>query len=277
MKKTLKIVICSVLAAILPMSSMVFAASYKAVVPTFDVLVGGERFYSELPVIVIDGRTYLPLRALGDLLGVYVEWNDKTSQVEVSTTKEVLKKEPAVENGYDKFDDVPDFAKVTKNEIVMNEASSTDFGYVTSFAYTLSNENLATDTLAYIETVLSLGFVQYFYDNSQGYETMLLLNEETGRMINLVLQGNAMVVTIFEEKHTLDEWQILDAGESLPQKEYEATDAGFKVYVDGEEFISENPPIVVEGRTYLPLRAMGDLLGVNVQWNDKIGQVEVTK
>lgn len=277
MKKTLKVLICFILVTVLSISSLVFAASYKAVVPTFDVLVDGDRFYSEPPVIVIDGRTYLPLRALGDALGVYVEWNAEIGQVEVSTTKEAQKKEPASENGYDKFDDVPNFGKITNNELVASESSTTDFGYVTSYAYSLAEETLAAATLSYIEAISALGFIQYFYDNSQGYETMLLLNEETGRMINLVLQGTAMVVTIFEEKHTPDEWQILDAGQSLPQKEYEALDAGFKVYVDEEEFVSENPPIVVDGRTYLPLRAMGDLLGVNVEWNEKIGQVEVTK
>ena len=106
---------------------------------------------------------------------------------------------------------------------------------------------------------------------------MLLLNEETGRMINLVLQGSAMVVTIFEQKHTPSEWEALDQGNSLPQKEYEAVAAGFKVYVDGKVFESENVPLVVDGRTYLPLRAMGDCLNVSVEWNDKIGQVEVTK
>ncbi|HHX70426.1 MAG TPA: hypothetical protein GX708_20525 [Gallicola sp.] len=51
--------------------------------------------------------------------------------------------------------------------------------------------------------------------------------------------------------------------------------ATFKVMVRGEEFISENPPIVVEGRTYLPLRAMGNALGVPVEWNAELKQAEV--
>lgn len=277
MKKTLKVIICCVLAVVLTMSSLAFAAGYKAVVPTFNVLVNGERFYSEPPVIVIDGRTYLPLRAMGDALGVYVEWNDTLGQVEVSTEKEAGKKEPAVANGYDKFDDVPDFSKVTKTELIATESSETDFGYVTSYAYALTEETISTATLSYIDAISSNGFIQYFYDNSQGYESMLLLNEKTGRMINLVLQGAAMVVTIFEQKHTAAEWEALDQGLPLPQKEYDAVAAGFKVFVDGKEFESENIPLVVDGRTYLPLRAMGECLNVKVEWNDKIGQVEVTK
>jgi len=277
MNKTLKMVFSSILVAILLMGPLTFSASYKAVVPTFDVLVNGDRFYSDPPVIVIDGRTYLPLRALGDCLGVYVEWNSDKGQVEVDTVKEIPKKEPALENGYIRFDDVPDFGKVTKTESIHSESSATDFGYVTSFAYSLTSKNLSASVSSYLESVFSLGFAECFYDNSYEYETLLLLNEKTGRLITLSLDGTLMVVTVFEQLRTIDEWTALDKGQSLPPKEYEALEAGFKVYVDGKEFISENPALVVDGRTYLPLRALGDCLGVNVEWNSKAGQVEVTK
>lgn len=33
---------------------------------------------------------------------------------------------------------------------------------------------------------------------------------------------------------------------------------GFKVLVNGEEFVSDPPALAVDGRTYLPLRAMGE-------------------
>lgn len=56
---------------------------------------------------------------------------------------------------------------------------------------------------------------------------------------------------------------------------YVADVAGFKVLVNGKEFVSDPPALVVEGRTYLPLRAMGDALGVPVNWNDELGQAEV--
>lgn len=56
---------------------------------------------------------------------------------------------------------------------------------------------------------------------------------------------------------------------------YTAQPASFKVLVNGEEFNSDPPALVVEGRTYLPLRAIGDALGVSVVWNDELGQAEV--
>lgn len=56
---------------------------------------------------------------------------------------------------------------------------------------------------------------------------------------------------------------------------YTAEPAAFKVLVNGKEFVSDPPALVVEGRTYLPLRAMGDALGVPVNWNEALRQAEV--
>lgn len=56
---------------------------------------------------------------------------------------------------------------------------------------------------------------------------------------------------------------------------YIANPVDFKVLVNGEEFVSDPPALEVEGRTYLPLRAMGDALGVPVNWNEELRQAEV--
>ena len=56
---------------------------------------------------------------------------------------------------------------------------------------------------------------------------------------------------------------------------YVAQPATFKVMINGKEFVSDPPALVVEGRTYLPLRAMGDALGVPVEWNTELNQAEV--
>lgn len=56
---------------------------------------------------------------------------------------------------------------------------------------------------------------------------------------------------------------------------YVAKPLDYKVMVNGKEFTSDPPPLEVDGRTYLPLRAMGDALGVPVNWNDEWRQAEV--
>ena len=142
-------------------------ASWTAQKATFKVLVRGKEYTSETPPIVIDGRTFLPLRAMGDVLGVPVDWNTKLNQAEVG----------------------------------MSTAKT-------------------SDTAA--QTVLS----------------------DSEKVI----------------------WK---------KGSWKASKATFKVFVRGNEFVSENPPIVVEGRTFLPLRVLGEALGIKIDWNEKLKQAEV--
>ena len=55
---------------------------FTAMKATFDVVVNGETFESQNPTVVIEGRTYLPLKETGDALGVDVKWNEKERKVE---------------------------------------------------------------------------------------------------------------------------------------------------------------------------------------------------
>ena len=58
---------------------------------------------------------------------------------------------------------------------------------------------------------------------------------------------------------------------------FTAQRATFDIYVADEKFQSENPALVVEGRTYLPLRATGEALGIEVIWNGDLRRVEINK
>ena len=266
MKKFSKVLLALILVLSTFMSTTAFAAKYQAVEPKFEVLVDGERFYSLQPIVVIDGRTYLPLRALGECLGIYVEWNADLGQVEVSSTKDPI---PVTytETPYAKFKDVPDFGKVTGNLAFVEQADATVLGHVTSYGYQIDAAELKSATSKYLSLLAENKFELWFYDDSQGYEVALLLNKNTGRMLNILVQENTVVITIVEKPRSEEDWKALDAGQTLSQKKFDAVAAGFKVMVDGKEFISENPAMVINDRTYLPLRAMGDVLGVFVDWD----------
>ena len=64
-------------------STIALAASYVAEPASFKVLVNGKEFTSDPPALVVNGSTYLPLRAVGDALGVPVVWNAELKQAEV--------------------------------------------------------------------------------------------------------------------------------------------------------------------------------------------------
>jgi hypothetical protein len=57
--------------------------------------------------------------------------------------------------------------------------------------------------------------------------------------------------------------------------QWTALKATFKVFVKGEEFQSQDPTVAINGKTYLPLKAIGDVLGVDVIWNEELRRVEV--
>ena len=78
--------IIGIIIGVIIASSFAIAASYVAEPASFKVLVNGKEFTSEPPVMVINGSTYLPLRAMGDALGVPVNWNSELRQAEVGNT-----------------------------------------------------------------------------------------------------------------------------------------------------------------------------------------------
>lgn len=59
-------------------------------------------------------------------------------------------------------------------------------------------------------------------------------------------------------------------------KQYILTEPTYPVYVNDTVYKSEEYPILnYEGHTYLPMRAMGDVLGVPAIWNEERHQVEM--
>lgn len=56
---------------------------YTALKSTFPIIINGETWESEKPAVVIDGSTYLPLKAIGEVLNVKVNWNSELSRVEI--------------------------------------------------------------------------------------------------------------------------------------------------------------------------------------------------
>jgi len=57
--------------------------------------------------------------------------------------------------------------------------------------------------------------------------------------------------------------------------QFTATKATFPVLVNGKTFTTDKPIVVINGSTYMPLKAIGDVLGVKVSWNNDLGRVEV--
>ncbi|SDJ92756.1 hypothetical protein [Paenibacillus naphthalenovorans] len=59
-------------------------------------------------------------------------------------------------------------------------------------------------------------------------------------------------------------------------KQYILTQVNYPIIVNGVEYKDPDRPILnYEGSTYIPLAKIGDLTGVNYQWNDTLKRVEI--
>ncbi|OXM85032.1 copper amine oxidase N-terminal domain-containing protein [Paenibacillus rigui] len=57
----------------------------------------------------------------------------------------------------------------------------------------------------------------------------------------------------------------------------ECTIGSTTAYVDGEAGEIEASPVLILGRTYVPLRFVGEAIGLQIQWNEATGTIEVSK
>ena len=86
MKKA--IIVLSVLIAALLVCAVVFADNVKyitAEIVDFPVKLNGEVIDKDFKTVTVDDKAYIPVRALGDLAGFGVNWNDSENSIEIST------------------------------------------------------------------------------------------------------------------------------------------------------------------------------------------------
>ena len=63
-----------------------------------------------------------------------------------------------------------------------------------------------------------------------------------------------------------------------PVNEYLLAKADYPIFVDDKLYESDGLPMLkYQGYTYAPLRAVSELLGVKILWNEELNQVEITR
>jgi len=60
----------------------------------YPVYIDGIEFKSDLPLLVYDGNTYVPLRAVLEAAGLTVAWNTETNIANIYTEKETINHKP---------------------------------------------------------------------------------------------------------------------------------------------------------------------------------------
>jgi len=58
--------------------------SYYKGLKMVNILVGGMLIHSDVPAVIVNGRTMVPLRVIGEALGVDMTWNQSTYTVNLT-------------------------------------------------------------------------------------------------------------------------------------------------------------------------------------------------
>lgn len=151
-----KQLIVGILIGVFVTSAVVFADEIRTFVATeaqFPVLVDGAPVQLDMPVVVIEGRTYLPLRAMGDVLNIFVDWDATNSQVIIDNGK-------LDENGADKMQGkyIPGEDIINNQEYVQVQDGTyfVTIGYI-SHIVSEKGYSVLWDEEAYLLTILKDG------------------------------------------------------------------------------------------------------------------------
>jgi len=119
------------------------ASQYIVEDAKFPILVNGKEFKTDKHIVTIDGSTYMPLRAIGEALGVKVNWNEDKNRVEIGeTTGRVSVKVVRVVDG-DTFE-IEGGQKVRLVGVDTPESVHPDAAKNTEFGKTASNYTKST-------------------------------------------------------------------------------------------------------------------------------------
>jgi hypothetical protein len=187
---------------------------------------------------IIDGRTMVPIRAVAEELGYTVGWNDNNNIGLVTITKNLTQNKKGSMNDYlDKYTQYKDFVYLVRQ--LDKGKNPTSFKYSDySHSYDLKYSK-GTETTTNI--LVNIDDILYNCD-----KTMI----EVG---------------FYTKLNTPDKANIKLIGDSGNMRHVQAN--SFKLDVD---------PMIVRGRTLLPLRAAGELLGLKVSWDNASRTVTIT-
>ena len=73
---------------------------------SYSIVINGEKWKPDNPIIAINGKTYIPLTEIAELLDVDVSWNEKKRQVEIN--KEDVSSEDDEKNEEEEFEEETD-------------------------------------------------------------------------------------------------------------------------------------------------------------------------
>jgi len=230
-KKFKGYIISFICGAVIFSATSVFAEPIQQYLLTkisYPILINGAEYTNpDLPVLNYEGNTYVPVKSIGDILGVNVNWNHQLNRVEISTNKDI---QPVSGNSpsYGENDakgqrtsiseyaigNQPPEEKPTKIEVTFSEFKSV-FS-IGTIKPGIANDELIT-TLSYSGNLDSIEFYKWWdpieletrkkFAEELGQEIQLK-NPEYNIAIDFIYQGQRLgYVLAYKEGYQLSSFQ----------------------------------------------------------------------
>lgn len=142
--------ICGIIFTLFTTSISFAIVNYNAAVSDFKIYLNEQPFVTDTPPVIIEDRTYLPVRALAEALELKVNWNadKKEIKLESDTWTPVLAL-------YENMNYVPDYGVYTNSDIKKEEREVLDNSVTVQYSYSSLNKN------RYINALNAYGFKDY--------------------------------------------------------------------------------------------------------------------
>lgn len=193
--------------------------SYQAYVADFNVMLNGEKWTCDKPIVTIEGSTYLPLKALGDALNVKVNWNNDLRQVEIgdtpNLTEKYSRKNPApigVTQTVEVSDILEEYtANVTVKEVLRGKKAWTKIENANMFndepregyEYILAKIDVSIDNVKDDKAISINGYdFDCYSSNNVEYERASVVTPEPKLDTSLYEGGNTVGYVVFEVMQT---------------------------------------------------------------------------
>lgn len=93
MKKSKFIIVIFFLLSLFLASSIAFATGYYNGYKIVKIIIDGEEVKSDVPAMIIDGRTMVPLRFVSESFGAEISWNSKTNTATITSKNAITEKD----------------------------------------------------------------------------------------------------------------------------------------------------------------------------------------
>ncbi|MDR1572039.1 MAG: copper amine oxidase N-terminal domain-containing protein [Clostridiales Family XIII bacterium] len=182
---------------------------------------------------IVEGTTYLPVRGVSEALGIGVEWNGETKTVYIG--QEASTGEPAAEE-----------AATTEAAVEAGDEAAAEDATATDAAVKADDEAAAETTEAAVETTEA---------SAETTETSAETTETTAETTETTAEAEAAQPAFVGVKTLYASYG--DVTIYVSDQKLSPTDAAGNAV----------EPFIVEGSTYLPVRAVAQALGLEVSWD----------